>query len=179
MVDKSEKLREWACTSLLELSIKNLFSGFANAIFALFPWNKSNASTIRPPCCGGKEVSASENTVCCCCPRRLSDWKSSGEKKIFFFLKEKEKKEGGTWAGDCGNALQIGTALSTAFHGFLESIQRSISFVGDGLSFLLFKAIFESLWKLLSSFPDPQSVDTDCLLLENVYLLAGVACSGS
>lgn len=58
MVYKGEKLRELAYTSLPELSIKNLFSGFAHAILTLFPKNKSNASTIQPPCRGGKEVSA-------------------------------------------------------------------------------------------------------------------------
>lgn len=32
-------------------------------------------------------------------------------------------------------ALQIGTALSTAFHGFLELFQRELAFVCTGLSF--------------------------------------------
>lgn len=32
-------------------------------------------------------------------------------------------------------ALQIGTVLSTAFHGFLELFQRELAFVCTGLSF--------------------------------------------
>lgn len=32
-------------------------------------------------------------------------------------------------------ALQIGTVLSTAFHGFLELFQRELVFVCTGLSF--------------------------------------------
>lgn len=42
-------------------------------------------------------------------------------------------------------ALQIGTALSTAFHGFLEVFQRELAFVCTGLALLIFKAIFKSL----------------------------------
>lgn len=83
-------------------------------------------------------------------------------KKDFFFERKRKKGENVSWR--LWQALQIGTALSTAFHGFLESIQRRISFVRDGLSFLL----FESLWKLLFSFPDSQSINTDCLRLANV-----------
>lgn len=68
--------------------------------------------------------------------------KAQWEKKIFFERKEK-RGENASWR--LWQALQIGTALSTAFHGFLESFQRRIFFVRDDLSFLLFKAIFESL----------------------------------
>ena len=68
-------------------------------------------------------------------------------------------------------ALQIGTLLSTAFHGFLESFQRRLCFVRDGFSFLLFKAIFESFQKLLFSFPDSYSNDTDVYFLWIISLL--------
>lgn len=143
MVDKGEKLHELAYTSLPELSIENLFSGFANAILTLFPRDKSNASTIRPPCCGGKRGFSFTNTWWCVVIVGSRAHKAQG-KNLFFFLKEKEKR-GKNVSWRLWQALQIGTALSTAFHGFLESIQRRISFVRDGLSFLLFKAIFESL----------------------------------
>lgn len=167
MVDKGEKLREWAYTSLPELSTKNPFSGFANAIFTLFPWNKSNASTIRPPCWEGKEVSALENTLCSCCPRRqaLGLTKLKGKKK--FFLKEKGKKR--------GNRELETMASFTNWHSLINSTSwfsgthsKENFLCKRRLSFVWFKAIFESWWKLLPSFPDSQSIDTDCLLLANV-----------
>lgn len=180
MVDKGEKLWELLYTSVPGLSIKNLFSGFANAILTLFPWNKSNTSTTRAPIWGEKEVSALENTcvlvVVVITGSRTN--KAQWEKTFFFFFGKKGEKQGEkntSWR--LWQALQIGTALSTAFHGFLESFQRRIFFGRDGLSFLLFKAIFVSSGKLLFSFPDSESIDTAVFFLR-MSLLAGATCCG-
>lgn len=71
-------------------------------------------------------------------------------------------------------ALQIGAALSTAFHAFLESFQRRIFFVRGGLSFLLFKAIFESARNLPRGFPG-SPMSTPPLPPRERGLLAGAA----
>lgn len=111
------------------------------------------------------------NTWCCCCHRRLLGSQISGGKKIFF-LKEKEK-EGENVSWRLWRALQIGTALSTAFHGFLESIQRRISFVRDGLSFLL--RVYENCFLVFQTL----KASTLIVYVLRMYLLASVTCCGS
>lgn len=163
MVDKGEKLLELAYTTLLELSIKNLFSSCTNAVLTRFPWNKSNASATRPPCCCGEEaLSVVDKTFWLL----LLLWAL----RVTKLSGKKEEGEGRLW-----RALQIGTALSAAFHGFLESFQKSLSFVRDELSFMLFQAIFGSLWKLLFSFPEAESIDTDVSFLW-IYLALVASC---
>lgn len=61
--------------------------------------------------------------------RKIGGW--GGEKeRVGERERERENVSQRLW-----QALQIGTALSTAFHGFLELFQRELAFVCTGLSF--------------------------------------------
>lgn len=166
MVDKGEKLYQLAYTSLPELP----WTTFSQALQMLFSHHFCGINPMCPPPAPsprlvvGKEVSALENTLCFCCHQSFS-WTNRAQRKKNFFFERKEGKKGGNVSWRLWWALQIGTLLSTAFHGFLESFQRRLCFVRDGFGFLLFKAIFESFRKLLFSFPDSYSMDTDVYFL--------------
>lgn len=144
-------------------SPSKIFSLAVQTVLTLFLWNKSNASATQPSVVtGGRGAfSVRQNFLVIVVVVAVARSRSNKAQR-----KERRERSRLWWA------LQIGTALSAAFHGFLESFQKRHSFVRDGLSFMLFQAIFASLWKLLFSFPDTESIDIDVHFLR-MYLAAG------